>query len=480
MFVFLYVHAISCVLTAQLMANDAWDEPVLKSCKSHGGKSNDGLNQLPDEVLLSIMSCLTMKEAARTSVLCHKWRELWPFFPGTFNFEDPKTRLERFSISDRAFFDQDTYNFVTWVTHVVNQHRGLAVEEFKVSFGLSNTYQSHIDKWVVFALTKGAKSLVLDFEPASISSTMYALPLKCCDLLKCPYNLPSWKPALKTLFLKHIRVTTGILDCFLHSCPFLENLQIDGSTCLTSIRASGSPLALKRLDLYDCPDLQRIEIMAPELVTFRYEGQRIQLDIRNAPLLSKVSIGGGGEDPIAYAFDSLSDYFSQLKYLNVVTRIYLKGPAIDADLPMNMVVPRVSSFMNLKHLKLTIYARPYQTLLGWITLIEACPVLQKLTLELSTRNIFPLELDGTLEERCNAGSLGCLKTLEFCGFVGRRIDLEFATHVIRKAVALELVVIDFKIAHYSRIFNPDLDASKARALGLGEILPPGAKLVLKE
>uniref|UniRef100_A0A7C9AFI7 At1g61320/AtMIF1 LRR domain-containing protein n=1 Tax=Opuntia streptacantha TaxID=393608 RepID=A0A7C9AFI7_OPUST len=146
----------------------------------------------------------------------------------------------------------------------------------------------------------------------------------------------------------------------------------------------------------------------------------------------------------------------------------------------NMVIPPVSNLMNLEHLKLTIFARPYQTLVGWITLIEACPVLQKLTVELISHNRYPLELDGISEERSNARPLGCLKTLELCGFVGRRIDLEFATHVIANAVVLEQVVIDFKMIHCSRIINPGLDLSKARAMALGEILPPGAKLVFNE
>ncbi|GAB4849561.1 hypothetical protein Ancab_004355 [Ancistrocladus abbreviatus] len=37
----------------------------------------DRISELPDEVLISILSRLTIQEAARTSALSRRWRYLW-------------------------------------------------------------------------------------------------------------------------------------------------------------------------------------------------------------------------------------------------------------------------------------------------------------------------------------------------------------------------------------------------------------------
>lgn len=452
------------------MEEKAW--PALESCKSritNNGEDNDGLTQLPHEVLLSILSRLSMKEAASISVLSHKWKELWAHYPGIFNFEDSRTEEEFCSITDLALISQDTSDFVNWVNRVVEQHHGASVEEFKVAFNLDNTYQSHIDKWVVSALAKGVKSLELDFNarPSIFIHFPYSLPLECCNLLKCPYSSASTKPRLRTLVLKSIIITTEVLDCFLHSCPFLETLRIRRSAGLTNISVSGSPLALKHLDVSDFSKLEKIDISAPKLLTFRYKGRPIQLRIRNASLLSEVSVAGGRTDPLAYAFDSVSDYFSHLEYLHL-------GSSLLSE--MNLVVPPVSNLTNLKHLRLTIQASCTQSLLGWISLIQASPVLQKLTLELSSYNGVCTMVLGKHD---NPQPLKCLKTLELFGFVGRVIDLELATYVLENAVVLEEVVLDFKHFLYKHVVGKP-HIMKARVMELKRKLPVGARLLVND
>ncbi|KAH7543182.1 hypothetical protein FEM48_Zijuj02G0156100 [Ziziphus jujuba var. spinosa] len=37
----------------------------------------DMMSKLPDEILVSIMSCLPTKQAARTSVVCQRWHKIW-------------------------------------------------------------------------------------------------------------------------------------------------------------------------------------------------------------------------------------------------------------------------------------------------------------------------------------------------------------------------------------------------------------------
>ena len=51
----------------------------------------DRISQLLDEMLVSILPFLTMKEAVGTSVLSHRWKHLWPFFTGCLVFDDPDT-----------------------------------------------------------------------------------------------------------------------------------------------------------------------------------------------------------------------------------------------------------------------------------------------------------------------------------------------------------------------------------------------------
>lgn len=464
-----------------------------KICKLSGGKRSDGPRELPDDVLLPIMSHLTMKEAAKTCVVSHKWNKLWAYYPGILSFEDSRTKEERDSRYNNALVRQYTSNFVRWVTHVVEHHLGPSIEGFRITFDLDNTYQTHIDEWMGFALRKGAKSLVLDFNPTATREikTLYTLPLECWIPLKSPCNFASTKSGLKTLVLKHINITTQVLECFLQSCPCLEKLHIHRSMSLASIRTSSSPLALKHLDVSGCPKMENIEILAPKLVTFRYNGHCIQLHLRNASLLSEVSVGGAIEDPIAYAFGSLSEYFSQLEYFNVVTKLFPKdfiyAHRVASNVEMNLHIPPVSKFTNLKHLRLTIHAKADQTLSGWFDLIESCPVLEKLALELSTLNELrgrqSVNGRGLLKQGWSSGRAGrleCLKTLELYGFVGRRIDFEFAIYVLENAEMLEQIIIDFKRYGCPVIYNWYIASSKLYASLLTQKLPRAAKLVLIE
>uniref|UniRef100_A0A803MTE1 Uncharacterized protein n=1 Tax=Chenopodium quinoa TaxID=63459 RepID=A0A803MTE1_CHEQI len=115
--------------------------------------------------------------------------------------------------------------------------------------------------------------------------------------------------------------------------------------------------------------------------------------IRNASLLSEVSIGESllaGDivapgDIVAHAIASLLIYFSQLEYPRWQMRLYFDDiPGDEYSLGIN----NPPSMTNLKHLELDVFASCEQSLLGWVDLIEASLLLQRLTVKVDTPFFF--------------------------------------------------------------------------------------------
>lgn len=177
-----------------------------------------------------------------------------------------------------------------------------------------------------------------------------------------------------------------------------------------------------------------------------------------------MSVGGYGDgQPIAYAFEAIPPYYSQLEHLQV---------QMNFNHGVNVGFNNFLGLINLKHLELCIYARATQSMLGWIPLIEASPVLQKLT--------FKLRPEGYGRERmakCDGRPLKGLKTLEIIGFIGGNIDLELVTHVIEHGVVLQEVIVDVQ-PWVDREKSPDSYTRKC-AMNLKDMLPQGVNLIIK-
>ncbi|KAL3526153.1 hypothetical protein ACH5RR_014525 [Cinchona calisaya] len=96
-----------------------------------------GMDTLPDEILIAIISCLTFKEAVRTSVLSRRRRYLWRFTSGSIELD-----IHQWNGNSRSRNWDDVNRFLRWVVRVVKLHQGPSVDKFIVrcDFGKTSPY----------------------------------------------------------------------------------------------------------------------------------------------------------------------------------------------------------------------------------------------------------------------------------------------------------------------------------------------------
>uniref|UniRef100_UPI0005C8973D F-box/LRR-repeat protein At3g58900-like n=1 Tax=Fragaria vesca subsp. vesca TaxID=101020 RepID=UPI0005C8973D len=291
---------------------------------------------LPHEILVSIVSLLSLKEAAATSVLSKRWQNLWKYTM-TLNFQDVD-----FSVGDnfhcyinpvQELRDRKSRKYVSWMDRVLEQHQGQYIERFsRAYFFLHSGFKNSIDKWIEFAMQKRVQVLELQFliPKYDYARDNYAFPYTLLGesfkhmypylptLQSCHYNI-GFK-FLKVVRFQHIGMTDEVLDYFLSNCPVLERLIVIDARGLVCLRVVGASISLKYLTVNGCPNLKSIEICNANIVSFVYRGAWMDLFISNVPLLIEVHISERALDNVDFttlAFTRLSSCLSHLEILKL-------------------------------------------------------------------------------------------------------------------------------------------------------------------
>ncbi|KAK9027891.1 hypothetical protein V6N11_067712 [Hibiscus sabdariffa] len=284
-------------------------------------------------------------------------------------------------------------------------------------------------------MSKRVRKLEFDFEevaeetwPPGLRS--YSLTKSCFDYIQAPPGL-SCIGSLNSLCLRFVKVSGEVLEHFLMHCPLLEKLVVEWSKSLVSLKvACSSPLRLQYLEIRSCLSLQNLEISAPNLRTFLYYGQKMALYIEDAPVLADVLIGGNLDDEPAFAFDPLSSYLCQLETLTLEMSAY------------NMMFPEFPKLTKLRHLVVSTNGRYDDDLLVLISLIDAAPSLNKLSLELKIWRSATYNHHAHSSSSVSGKPIHSLKEVEVTGFRGFKIDVDFVTYLLEHGRVIEKITIN--------------------------------------
>ncbi|CAL5338514.1 unnamed protein product [Camellia sinensis] len=224
---------------------------------------SDIISNLPESVKETILACLPIQDAVRTSVLSTKWRYTWTKLPQLV-FDDT-------FCSD--LFCKTKDKLMTIIYQVLLFHHG-PIPKFTCSLsGLKSC--SEFDQLILFVSKKGIQELNLNIQNGELyklpSSLFSCLQLKILTLHSCIFKSPPEFKGFSRLLkleLYEVVVTADILSRLISSSPLLERLSLQNSTSI------------------DC-----LEINAPNLRFLLCEIHAGSICLKNTVQLASIAIG---------------------------------------------------------------------------------------------------------------------------------------------------------------------------------------------
>ncbi|XP_055960375.1 putative F-box protein At3g58860 [Mercurialis annua] len=313
------------------------------------------LNNLPDVVLVDIISRLEMKEAIRTSVVSKRWEYLWASkYDLAFNDEDCKHVRYFRSIVDRALMLRDSSS----------------INEFCLSCEVECHDDSRIKTWICDAVKKNV--CVANFTLDGV----FVLPsclLTCATLTSLSLSLlsdfsiptPIGLPALKCLIFNSVEFSAdNSIQKLLSSCPVLEKLCFGGCIWTNLSSLSISVPVLKSLEIFDsklipsfsdCDGCQFAIFATSHFESFiYYEGLENECIIFNSPSIVDacihVNYNDGRRREVADKAYKLLNGLANVEKLVFVNDVVKALSAAEAE----QLLPHFPMFQRLAHLQLKI------------------------------------------------------------------------------------------------------------------------------
>lgn len=351
--------------------------------------------------------------------------------------------------------------FIHIVNKVIECYDGKKLNKFRVAYPLDEDSNCDINNWIVFAIANGVSMFELNFIDINLSTRPNGYYLSA-DIFRGG-KMMDRKHICNPLFIKSISVdkhyesvtefrltcvnlSDEVFEIMLSRCLSLEKFVLMNNYSLVNARNSNPHLKLRCLELYFCKDLENVEIVGPNLLSFKYQGVMANICIKDSQELLNLRLSTGiiRLEPTDFNYPGGKDFFirqfasnlSKLESLTVQVNIFEDMSAF-AKLP---------AFANLKQLVLDVMSSA-EVPLGYVAVVsfmKAAPNLQQLELNLQRTKL------GGYEKRarklCSMSPHHNLKEFKLIGFLGDANCVKFVTNFLKHAVALQKIDITIGLA----------------------------------
>ncbi|XP_049410476.1 F-box/LRR-repeat protein At3g58900-like [Solanum stenotomum] len=489
---------------------------ALKKCSAE-----DHISKLPDEILVHILSFLTVKEAADTSVLSKRWLPLWTYiYRLDFNATKPLNEVALNPKRRKMYMKK----YIRWVSRTLKMCKVERLDQFRISFDLNKFAQHKIDRWLEFAVARQVQRLELDLldggDLPQYSGSCYNFPVQHFGLNdydysaqprlnKLPPLLHNFFKSLKVLLFKSVNLTGEVVEFFIYNCPSLEELTVHASETLVNLQVVGPSVKLKYLSIWYCIALKSLKICDTNLVTLSTTLSAARLVLVNVPMLIELHALGFPTNILDAMLSGISScLLSQLEVLKINSDITIFGKHCEYGL-VYLGKYKIPQLTMLKKFVLVLEAWEDRTFLDCTNVIEAAPQLTEFELNNLTALWyagFPPEWNPDSgisfvllllslvwikpkrsKRECRKVArcpLHHLKVLKLYGYYGRTSELELVRYFLENAIVLEKILVDpiplafFRIEGEPRESKPVRIARKYAKLQLEREVPSHIELVI--
>lgn len=245
----------------------------------------DLFSALPSSLLIIIISLLSFKEAARTSILSKQWQHIWR---DTINIQFNENFFVR---HDEPEEEQNVQRnaFIDFARQFILSYSQPVVQSFELTCSKQHNFPVDMQTFITFAISRNVKDFALDFSDPTwtydnnydavfelplhfykLRASLQSLKLYSCSFEACRFTNFS---VLTTVSLGWIEISMSTLRGLLENCPMLGDLSLKKCWNTEHFEISMKDLRLKILVIDNCDFIEELLFIdGPQLRYFKYYG----------------------------------------------------------------------------------------------------------------------------------------------------------------------------------------------------------------